>query len=149
MDGVLEMRGAPISGISSFMDDPWRLNSLHLLALAVWREARGEPWMGKLAVAQVIVERRDDLDRWPDTIEGVILQPKQFSAFNPGDANAGEFPRPEPWSQWPDCVRAAETALARGGAGWANHYHRSDIRPDWHDDAAVVAEIGAHTFLKL
>lgn len=48
------------------------------LAQAVYHEARGEPLEGQLAVANVIINRRDS-DKWKDTICGVVYQPKQFS----------------------------------------------------------------------
>ena len=38
-----------------------------------------------LYILNTVVCRAGREDRWPDTIEGVILQPKQFSCFNEGD----------------------------------------------------------------
>ena len=48
------------------------------LALAVYHEARGEPLIGQKAVAEVVMNRVAS-DRFPDTICGVVMQPKQFS----------------------------------------------------------------------
>lgn len=48
------------------------------LAQAIYHEARGEPLEGQIAVANVIINRRDS-DKWADTICGVVYQPKQFS----------------------------------------------------------------------
>ena len=34
----------------------------------------------------------DPKKRWPRTVSGVILEPRQFSSFNAGDPNAVKFP---------------------------------------------------------
>ena len=73
------------------MNDAPMLLRRFILALAVWREARGETPVGKLLVAQTIENRVQDR-RWPATYEDVITQPWQFSAFNKGDPNATLFP---------------------------------------------------------
>lgn len=56
------------------------------LARTLWAEARGEPEAGIEAVAQVILNRVNSR-RYPDTIEGVVTQPYQFSAWNRNDPN--------------------------------------------------------------
>jgi N-acetylmuramoyl-L-alanine amidase len=48
--------------------------NVYLLAQAVHGEARGEPYLGKVAVAAVVLNRVAD-PRFPNTIEGVIYQP--------------------------------------------------------------------------
>lgn len=48
-----------------------------LLEKLVHAEARGEPWDGKIAVANVVFNRVYS-DLYPDTIEEVIFQPGQF-----------------------------------------------------------------------
>jgi len=132
---------------------PAELSETYLLALAVYREARGEAFIGKVAVADVIVERAwDSQDRWPDTIEGVILEPKQFSAFNHDDPNVFKYPErstEDDRRTWDECVSAATVALKSGARGWANHYHTKSITPSWHDPDKVVGTIGSHVFLKL
>src|SRR5262245_34015245 len=79
------------------------------LALAVWREARGESLRGRCLVAQVIENRVTD-SRWPDTYVGVITQRLQFSSFNPGDPNATLFPA-ETDLAWEGCVLAADRVI--------------------------------------
>ena len=59
------------------------------LALAVYHEARGEPLIGQKAVAEVVMNRVAS-DRFPDTICGVVMQPKQFS-FVSTNGWAGSF----------------------------------------------------------
>ncbi len=50
-----------------------------LIARCVWLEARGENYDGQVAVAEVILNRVAS-DSYPDTIEGVIWQPGQFTS---------------------------------------------------------------------
>src|SRR3546814_6354866 len=53
-------------------------SDLRCLATAVYFESKGEPLEGQLAVAQVILNRRESR-RFADTICGVVHQPTQFS----------------------------------------------------------------------
>ena len=59
---------------------------VYLLARAVHGEARGEPYLGKVAVAAVILNRVAD-PRFPNTIAGVIYQPGAFTAVSDGQIN--------------------------------------------------------------
>ena len=51
---------------------------LQCLAETVYQEARGESFRGRLAVAQVVINRVNN-PRWPHTICGVVFQRGQFS----------------------------------------------------------------------
>ncbi|HHY75652.1 MAG TPA: hypothetical protein GX500_02580 [Firmicutes bacterium] len=61
---------------------PWNRGynqyELDLLARVVHGEAAGEPFIGKVAVAAVVLNRVDS-PLFPDTIAGVIYEPWQFS----------------------------------------------------------------------
>lgn len=130
------------------MSDAITLLRRFVLALAVYREARGESLEGKRLVAQTIENRVRD-PRWPDTYVGVITQPWQFSAFNKNDPNALVFPS-ERDPQWPDCVEAADVVLSAPMALTdANHYCRFDVYPAWRNDRQMVASEGHHRFFKL
>lgn len=121
-----------------------------LLALCVWREARGEIYEGKQMIVQVIRNRaKDEKSRWPNSITRVILQPNQFSSFNYADRNSTLFPFPGDIS-WGDCVRAVmdepSTLIKTCGA---NHYHRTDITKSWSQKYLWKTELGNHTFFKI
>lgn len=58
-------------------------NDVLLMARAVHGEARGEPYEGKVAVAAVILNRVQD-PKFPDTVSGVIFQPRAFTAVDDG-----------------------------------------------------------------
>lgn len=131
------------------MDAPSLLLNRFLLALCVWREARGESYKGKQLVAATILNRASDpKHRWPQTPGGVVLQPMQFSSFNANDANAVKFPSAD--AQWTECVAAVDSQLELvERITPANHYHVIGLSPAWRDDSKVVASEGHHVFYLL
>lgn len=58
-------------------------NDLKMMANAVYGEARGEPYIGQVAVAAVILNRVDN-PKYPKTPAGVIFQPGAFTAVADG-----------------------------------------------------------------
>ena len=58
-------------------------NELKLIANAVYGESRGEPYVGQVAVAAVILNRLKSTS-FPNTISGVIFQPGAFTAVADG-----------------------------------------------------------------
>lgn len=58
-------------------------DEMMLLARAVYSEARGEPYVGQVAVAAVIMNRVRSAD-FPDSVAGVIFQPRAFTAVDDG-----------------------------------------------------------------
>ncbi|MBW7457326.1 cell wall hydrolase, partial [Paenibacillus sepulcri] len=58
-------------------------NDLKLMANAVYGESRGEPYVGQVAVAAVILNRVKS-PSFPNSISGVIFQPGAFTAVADG-----------------------------------------------------------------
>lgn len=87
-----------------------QLSELSLLELCVWREARGEGFEGKRAVAWSIKNRTQVSCWWNDHIAGnyhrVILKPWQFSSFNVSDQNSAKWPEDED-PAFAECAAAA------------------------------------------
>ena len=130
------------------MTEADRLLRRFMLALCIWREARGESYRGKLLVGATIRNRVEDT-RWPNTYVGVITQRMQFSAFNLGDPNALKFPV-EGDAAWSDAVTAADEVLAANTPiTTANHYHTLSVTPTWSRPNKIVAVEGAHLFFDL
>lgn len=124
------------------------LQRLYSLALVTWREARGEPILGKLLVAQTVENRVRDR-RWPDTYTSVITQPWQFSAFNKNDPNALKYPD-DGDPVWEDCVVVARAVIdAPSKFTTANHYHATSVSPNWADQSKIVNRAGNHVFYEL
>jgi len=82
------------------------LDDLNLLALCVWREARGEGMLGKRGVAHVITNRVQH-GGYGLGFHGVILKPWQFSSFNANDPNSRKWPL-DGEADWLDCLDAAK-----------------------------------------
>jgi spore germination cell wall hydrolase CwlJ-like protein len=136
--------------------------ALNLLTACIYGEARGEPLLGKFAVAWVIRNRTRD-KRWPNTFEDVILQPKQFSCMNPDDPNYDEVLKALLPSRnansinmdWRECRIAAHAVISQipwcyDPTNEANHYHAASIKiPYWAKNKYPVEAIGNHWFYKL
>ena len=76
--------GMTLSGSSSSSSQS--SSDLNLLAHCVYAEARGEPYIGQVAVAAVILNRVKSAS-FPNTIAGVIYQPYAFSSVSDGQIN--------------------------------------------------------------
>lgn len=110
-----------------------QLSDLALLELCIWREARGEGFDGKRGVAHVICNRSKVAKWWngrvPNSISRVVLQPYQFSSFNPGDPNADKWPA-ENDADFPECATAATLVWLShdpDNTAGATYYHDTSI----------------------
>ncbi|KAA0550285.1 spore cortex-lytic enzyme [Bacillus sp. BGMRC 2118] len=65
------------------MPNGFSQNDIQLLANAVYGEARGEPYVGQVAIAAVILNRINS-PTFPDTVSGVIFEPGAFTAVADG-----------------------------------------------------------------
>ena len=115
-------------------------NDTNLLAHIIYGEARGEPFIGQIAVGAVIINRTRD-ERFPKTIAGVIYQPGAFDAVNDGQINL------EPDS---NAYRAARYALN----GWdptygcVYYYNPATATSSWIWSRPIALKIGEHNFAK-
>ncbi len=111
-----------------------------LLSRAINGEARGEPYIGQVAVGGVIMNRVRD-PRFPKTIAGVIYQSGAFTAVSDGQINAPLEPSP---------TRAANDALngwdPSGGAIY--YYNPAKTTNKWIWSRPVIKRIGKHVFSK-
>ncbi|KNF09776.1 spore cortex-lytic enzyme [Gottschalkia purinilytica] len=115
-----------------------REDDVYLLARAIHGEARGEPYVGKVAVAAVILNRVNDA-AFPNTIAGVIYQPLAFTAVADGQINL----TPDAES-----IKAARDALN----GWDPSYgclyywNPQTATSKWIWSRKVMLKIGKHWF---
>lgn len=110
-----------------------------LLAQIIHAEAKGEPYEGKLAVGNVVMNRVEH-PYYPDTIEGVIFQKGQFSPVSSGSI----YNEPDK-----DSIKAAKEVLA--GREVVNdevlYFYNPDIATDsWIFTTNTVKKIGSHVF---
>jgi len=61
-------------------------NEVELLSRIIYAEAKGEPYIGQVAVGAVILNRIDSPD-FPNTLSGVIYQPLAFEPVANGSIN--------------------------------------------------------------
>jgi spore germination cell wall hydrolase CwlJ-like protein len=126
-----------------------------LVALCVWREARGEPRDAKRGVAWTIRNRAMQPSWWGKDWVSVVLKPWQFSSFNADDPNVAKWPSPQD-SAWLACMEAAEEALSGSGedpTGGATHYHDASLDrnpPSWACDGSMqpTAHLGRLRFYR-
>lgn len=64
----------------------WKLEDIHLLARVIHAEARGENYVGKVAVGAVVINRIKSPD-FPNTLEEVVFQKRAFTCVNDGQIN--------------------------------------------------------------
>ena len=129
--------GVTASALGIYMSEQ-ESNDLYLLAKCIHAEARGEPYVGKVAVGAVILNRVAD-PNFPNTIYGVIYQPWAFTAVHDGQINL----EPEAAS-----YQAATDALN----GWdptygcIYYYNPATASSSWIFSRQTVTTIGKHVF---
>jgi len=134
-------------------------SDIDILARTIWGEARGESHEGRVAIANVIMNRVNmDLgndgkpDWWGEGVTQVCLKPFQFSCWLQNDPNRNKLLVVGSGdSAFADCLAIATDAV--NGAlpditGGATHYHEKHITPPWAAKAIKTAEIGHHIFYK-
>lgn len=124
------------------MLDLYRLSEVELLALCIWGEARGEPVIGQLAIAHVVLNRVAAPRWWGHDVPSVILKPYQFSFFN-------DLTRAAEGASRPAQLTIAELALAKltqDPTLGATHYHAVGMTPDWTRFLLRLVQIGGHWF---
>lgn len=115
------------------------------LAEAIIFEARGEPDIGKVAVAQVILNRMKD-SRWPNKIVDVIKQPHQFSYLK--DKHKQTPPTNNDWITARKIAHGVISGTISNPVGEATHYHATRVKPKWAKKLEPVAKIGQHIFYR-
>ena len=140
-DGIVGQKTANAMGIklSSSSDSSSQTSGdLYLMARAVYGEARGEPYQGKVAVAAVILNRVRNKD-FPNTVSGVIYQPWAFTAVHDGQINL----EPEAAS-----YQAATDALNGWDPTYGSlyYYNPNTASSSWIFSRQTTTVIGQHVF---
>ena len=128
------------------------LKPVWVLTRNILFEAGNQPYLGKQAVAAVVLNRVFNPKEFPDTVNEVILQPKQFSW-----ANKGKFPLDRiktPWLDdplgWARSKEVAEMALSGNMVnpinGCCYYFNPKLARPTWAKKMVKVLSIENHDF---
>lgn len=118
------------------------------VALTLIGEADGEPYDGKVAVAEVIRNRARRHYNSDGTYIGTVLAPLQFSCWN---AYSDRIPAAKADDVRPDvqeCLRAWQDALAGSNKalGAVLYFNPQEAAPAWVAKATFLIEIGRHRF---
>ncbi|WZL74424.1 spore cortex-lytic enzyme [Clostridiaceae bacterium 35-E11] len=115
-----------------------RNDDVRLLAAAIHGEARGEPYVGQVAVGAVILNRMRH-PSFPNSIAGVVYQPRAFTAVDDGQI----YMKPNNES-----YKAARDALngwdPTGGAIY--YWNPAKATSKWIWTRKVSLKIGKHLF---
>lgn len=122
-----------------------------VLAQAVYYEGRGESVEGQIAIAHVILNRV--ASRWfPNNVEDVVLQPRQFSYLNGNLLDATDFSsynNQEAFKQALYVATMVLLGLTDDPTGGATHYlnpKKVKRLPKWARKFEQTMVIGNHTF---
>lgn len=111
---------------------------LNLLAKCIYAEARGEPYVGQVAIASVILNRVESPD-FPNTIAGVIYQPWAFSVVNDGQINL--TPNQTAYNAARDALNGWDPTY-----GSVFYYNPTTATSKWIFQRPVAVKIGNHVF---
>ena len=141
VDGIVGKRTAAALGLNftgSVAAAGYNESETYMLARLVHGEARGEPYVGKVAVAAVVLNRVKS-PLFPNTISGVIFQAGAFDAVSDGQYNL----TPDN-----DSIRAAKDALNGWdpSGGCLYYYNPVTSTNEWIWTRTVQLSIGKHNF---
>ncbi len=111
---------------------------LDLLARLISAEARGEPYVGQVAVGAVVLNRIDH-PSFPNTLAGVIYQKDAFTCISDGQFN-------EPVAE--SAYRAAREAMNGYDPSYGAIYYFNPVTATskWIWSRPLIVEIGKHRF---
>ena len=139
VDGIVGSGTLKALGISSGSSNTsYSESDVYLLAKCIHAEARGEPYVGQVAVGAVVLNRVRS-SQFPNSISGVIYQPWAFTAVNDGQINL------EPNES---ARKAAKDAMS----GWdptngcLYYYNPKTATSKWIWSREVRLVIGRHRF---
>lgn len=135
-DGIVGKATLAALGISS--SSATSSNDEYLLARMISAEARGEPYLGQVAVGAVILNRVES-PSFPNTISGVIYQKGAFSAINDGQWNEAISD-----SAWTAAREALSGNDPSGGAIYYFNPAKTSNAFMW--SRPVITVIGSHKF---
>ncbi len=138
--------GLPVDGVvgkktwNTLKKNSVNANELTLLAKLVHSEARGEPYMGKVSVAAVVMNRLQS-PQFPNTLRGVIFQKGAFTAVDDG-----QF--------WLTPDKSAYKAAWEAARGWdpssraLYYFNPKTATSNWIWTRPQIKKIGNHIFTR-
>lgn len=112
------------------------------LAKNIYYEARGESMHGKIAVAQVTLNRVTHRTQFEASICGVVYAKNQFSWTMEKHLE----PRGPAWHEAQALAKAVVIGTAHLPKFKALYFHNLTVKPKWNQTKKLVARIGNHIF---
>ena len=141
VDGVVGPKTAAALGMtisSSSTTNSVSNSDMALLAKCVHAEARGESYVGQVAVAAVILNRVKS-PKFPNTIAGVIYQPYAFTCVNDGQINLS--PNQSAYNAAQDAMNGWDPTY-----GAIYYYNPKTATSSWIRTRSTTVTIGKHVF---
>ena len=149
-----------IEEIISIDNTPWALDhEYHCLASNIYWEARNQPFEGKIAVAQVTLNRVES-QNYPNTICGVVTQTRYYPSGRI-DLHSCQFSwycdglKDEPIETWgfsyEESFKLAVNFLEKRPmdvTDGSTHYHSVQVKPYWTSELNKTTQIEEHIFYK-
>ena len=113
-------------------------NDIQLMANAVYGEARGEPYVGQVAIAAVILNRMES-SSFPNDVSGVIFEPRAFTAVADGQI----------WLTPDETARKAVIDAINGWdptGGAVYYFNPNTATSGWIWTRPQITQIGKHIF---
>ena len=127
---------------------------IDLFARVLYGEARGEPDEGKIAIANVVMNRVNNPCWWGKDLYSVLKKPYQFSCLNDNDPNLPIIMSvTEDNPVFDRCLDIAKQAFSNKlpdiTKGANSYYAKSIAAPKWTVGLTPTAEIGNHIFYNM
>ena len=141
-DGIVGAKTAQALGMtlssSSSSNSSYNSSDIYLLAKCIHAEARGEPYLGQVAVGAVVLNRVKS-SAFPNSISGVIYQPYAFTAVIDGQINLE--PNETAYSAARDAMNGWDPTN-----GCLYYYNPATATSSWIWSRTVKLTIGKHRF---
>ena len=142
VDGIVGAKTAAALGMTlssgSSSNSSYNSSDIYLLAKCIYAEARGEPYLGQVAVGAVVLNRVRS-SSFPNSISGVIYQPYAFTAVSDGQINL------EPNTSAYNAARDAMNGWDPTN-GCIYYYNPATATSSWIWSRKVKLTIGKHRF---
>jgi spore germination cell wall hydrolase CwlJ-like protein len=125
------------------------MREVECLARNIYFEAGSEPRAGKIAVAEVTINRVKSR-QYPRTVCGVVYQKVRNTCQFSWVCEEGKTIRNR--TAWRESLKIAENILISkrqyGIIGNAMYFHADYVDPAWADEKMLIAQIGRHIFYR-
>lgn len=139
------------SGYTQRYAEQQRRTDLRCLAENIYYEARGEPYEGRVAVAEVTLNRVAS-PRFPDSVCAVVHQlnrsaatRRQVAAFS-WTLEDVDGPRGPAWQRAQQVAAEVYDGEHAPTVPNSHHYHATYVEPRWGRSMAPLERIGDHIF---